>query len=350
MNFTERGLVEYAAESNDILFVADDTEKSGGDLIKALRLLTHIVPGGRSKQISKGVDQNKFQELRWNTFVLCSSPRPIPILAAELGWAMSPGDKVRLFDIHVPPPEQGGIFDRISGGSRERAKRSVKLIMKLEHGYLNNHGHIFPKWIAYLLSNNCSPQIVKAANEFVQHVGAEHSGWAKRFAQKFGVIYAAMKLAVSGGLLPWPTELPLKAATECYRRARKAAMSEVEINRYFAEQLCKTIAGSNRVADVSQGAAPSNPLNLPRRCVGLRYYKGSRLKVGIFDDALGKRLKTKKAKSQFTAALLKARIIGKGHGHAGTVQIRTPITRDGELTSKPHVWEIDWERLRKFAR
>jgi hypothetical protein len=78
--------------------------------------------------------------------------------------------------------------------------------------------------------------------------------------------------------------------------------------------------------------------------------KGSRLKVGVFDDALVKRLKTKKAKSLFTAALFKARVIGKGHGHAGTVQVHVPVMRDGEPTLKPHVWEMDWERLRKFVR
>src|SRR5450759_511818 len=147
---------------------------------------------------------------------------------------MSPGDKVRLFDINVPPPEKGGIFDRIPGGPTERAKRSVQLISKLERGYSNNHGHIFPKWIAHLLSKNFSPPIVKAVNEFVRHVGAENDGWTKRFAQKFGVIYAAMKLGVNSGLLPWPAELPLQVATKCYQRARKGAMSEAEISRYFA--------------------------------------------------------------------------------------------------------------------
>lgn len=214
--------------------------------------------------------------------MLCSSPRPIPILAAELGWAMSAGDKVRLFDINVPPPEKGGIFDRIPGGQTERAKRSVQLISKLERGYLNNHGRIFSKWIAHLLSTDFSPQIVKAVNEFVRHVGAENDGWQKRYAQKFGLIYAAMELGVNLGLLPWSEVLPLKVATKCYRRARKGAMSEAEVNRYFAEQLCKTITGPDRVVDVSKAVGPSSPLKLSRRCIALRYYKGSRLKLGIF--------------------------------------------------------------------
>ena len=201
-----------------------------------------------------------------------------------------------------------------------------------------------------MLSTDFSPQIVKAVNEFVRHVGAENDGWQKRYAQKFGLIYAAMKLGVNLGLLPWSEELPLKVATKCYRKARKGAMSEAEVNRYFAEQFCKTMKGSNRVADVPKGATPRNPLKLPRRCVALRYYKGSRLKVGVFDDALVKRLKTKKAKSLFTAALFKARVIGKGHGHAGTVHVHLPVMRDGEPTLKSHVWEMDWERLRKFVR
>jgi hypothetical protein len=350
MNFSERGLAECAAESNDIVLVADDTEQSTGDLIKTLRLLTHIVPGGRSKQISKGVDQIKFPELRWTTFVMCSSPRPIPILAAELGWAMSPGDKVRLFDINVPPPEEGGIFDRVPGGPRKRAKRSVQFIAKLEGGYLNHHGHVFPKWIVCLLANNYAPQVVTAANEFVRHVGAENDGWWKRFAQKFGMIYAAMSLGVTIGLLPWPADLPLKVATKCYRRAQKGAMSKAEISRYFAAKLCKRITRPNRLADVSKGTPPKNAITLSSRCVGLRYYKRNRLKIGIFDDALEKRLKTKKAKSMFTTALTQARVIGKGHGHAGTVQVHVPVVRGGDLTRKPHVWEMDFNRLRKFIR
>jgi hypothetical protein len=276
MNFTERGLAEYAAESNDLVLIADDTEKSAGDLVKALRLLTHIIPGGRS--------QTKFPDLRWSTFVLCSSPRPIPILAAELGWSMSRGDKVRLFDINVPPPEKGGIFDRIPGGPAKRAKRSIKLIHRLERGYLNNYGHIFPKWMAYLLASNRSTELVEAANEFVRRVGAEDNGWQKRFAQKFGIIYAAMTLGIKSGVLPWPEELPLKVAIKCYRRACKGASSDAEIARDLAKRLFKTVMRPGRLVLVPKSAASRSPLTCPPGCVGLRYHRDNREKIGLFDD------------------------------------------------------------------
>jgi hypothetical protein len=97
----------------------------------------------------------------WSTFGLCSSPKPISTLAMENGWDMTPGDKVRLFDIRVPRSSKGGIFDLIAGTPTERAKRSVKLIKDLERGYQNHHGHVVSEWALYLMAN-CSS--VKTTN------------------------------------------------------------------------------------------------------------------------------------------------------------------------------------------
>jgi Domain of unknown function (DUF927) len=150
LDFSRRGLAEMASASNDLLLVMDDTEKAEeGELVKALKAMIHMVPGGRSKIISKSADQ--FPILRWSTFGLASSPRAISTLAKENRWKMSPGDKVRLFDIAVPGPSKGGIFDLVDGPPKVRAKRSVKLIAKLEHGYSNNTGHTIPEWILYLM-------------------------------------------------------------------------------------------------------------------------------------------------------------------------------------------------------
>jgi hypothetical protein len=201
VNFSERGLVEYAADHNDLLTVLDDTEKSAStaELVKALRLMVHLLPGGRSKHISKGVDQTKFPQLIWSSFGLSSSPVAIRDLAQQHGWVMSAGDMVRVFDIHVAPASRGGIFDRIDSNGSKRAKRSVQLIKQLERGYLHNQGQIFPKWVAYLLSNDVSSDIAAAVNKFVKKVGADHEGWERRFAQKFGLVYAAMKKMLSAG-------------------------------------------------------------------------------------------------------------------------------------------------------
>src|SRR5215472_15769831 len=139
--------------------------------------MVHVLPGGRSKHISKGVDQTKFPQLSWRSFGLSSSPVAIRDLAQQHGWVMSAGDMVRLFDIHVPPASRGGIFDLIGINRSERANRSLRLIKQLEQGYLHNQGQVFPKWVAYLLANDVSFQIATAVNKFVKKVGADHEGW-----------------------------------------------------------------------------------------------------------------------------------------------------------------------------
>ena len=128
-NFSARGLAELASDSTDMLLVLDDTEnvEDPAELVKALKAVVHTVPGGRSKIISRGVDQTKFPQLRWSTFGLSSSPKSIAALAADHGWKLTRGHKVRLFDIKVPGPKRGGIFDRIPGPVSKHAKKRIVL-------------------------------------------------------------------------------------------------------------------------------------------------------------------------------------------------------------------------------
>ena len=187
----------------------------------------------------------------------------------EVNWELSQGDKVRLFDIRVPPPEKGGIFNKILGRVERAAERSIALIEQLERGYLDHCGHVFPKWVEYFLSRNLAKEIVMTANDFVRHVGAERHGWQKRFAQKFGLVYAAMAINVKAGILPWPKELPLKVATKCYRRAQNGAMNEADIARYLAGKLYKTMGGRNRLIDAPNAPASEKAL---KRFTSVHWY------------------------------------------------------------------------------
>jgi hypothetical protein len=350
LDFSARGLAELASDSNDLLLVLDDTEKAEdgpGVLVRALKSVVHTVPGGRSKIISRGADQTRFPRLRWSTFGLSSSPRPIPTLAKARRWTMSAGDRVRLFDISVPGPKKGGIFDRIDGTPTECAKRSVQLIARLERGYLNHHGHVFPQWLLYLMAKDRSKQIMKLVTEFVEHVGATGQGWEGRFARKFGYIYAAMKLGIAAGLLPWPENLPLQVVTKCHRKARNAAKTDQERAAETAAKLHSLIRQRGRVLDAPRNNERSRPIKVTRRCIAIRYFKDGRLKLGILDRALQKIFGTKKAKAAFTRGLAKTGLLSHGHGHAGTIQERLTIERAGRIIKRPRLWSIDAE---KFVR
>jgi hypothetical protein len=335
-----------ASNSNDLPLVVDDTEKAEDGpiaVISALKSLVHVLPGGRSKNISAGAD--KYPPLRWSTFALSSSPRPISELARRHRWMMTAGDRVRLFNISVPGPRKGGIFNRLDCEAADRAKRSIELIDKLERGFTNHCGHVIPEWVVYLMAEDRSQKIFKLVNAFVEHVEAHGNGWEVRFARKFGVVYAAMKMGIDAGLLPWARSLPRKVATECYRKARDAAKTDQERAAEAATRLRQMIKTSGRVVDATNGNPAGRPIKLPTKCIAIRFVKYGRVQYGILDDALKEVLRTKKAKAIFTNALAKAGLLPNGHGHAGTVQERLKIERNGKIIDRPRLWVIDEKKF-----
>ena len=74
LDVSPRGLAEMASDSNDMPLGLDDTEKAedgAGILVSTLKKIVHTVPGGRSKRISRGVDQ-----------------KSVPTLALEHVWTL----------------------------------------------------------------------------------------------------------------------------------------------------------------------------------------------------------------------------------------------------------------------
>jgi Domain of unknown function (DUF927) len=346
LDLSRRGLAEMASDSNDLLLVLDDTEKADEkDLVSTLKSVVHVLPSGKSKKISRGAD--KYPPLHWSTFALSSSPKSIPRLARDNRWTMTAGDKVRLFNIKVPGPDKGGIFDRMKCESADRPQRSVKLIKELERGYTNHSGHAIPMWVQYLMTQDRSAEIIKLVDEFVQHVEAGSHGWEVRFAQKFGVVYAAMMIGIQAGLLPWRKSLPRKVAKKCYRKARDAAKTDQEHATDAVVKLHDLIEADVRIADGTQIDRSSRPIKISSDCIAIKFMKDGRLKYGILDGPLTKLLRTKKAKTLFTKRLAKAGLLPNGHGHAGTVQERLKIKHGSKVVERPRLWEIDAKRFAK---
>lgn len=349
LDFSRRGLAEMASASNDLVMVMDDTEKAEeGDLVKALKTIINMVPGGRSKIISKSAD--KFPILRWSTFGLASSPRAISKLARENRWTMSPGDKVRLFNVAVPGPSKGGIFDLVEGPPRVRAMRSVRLIAQLERGYMNNNGQIIPDWIIYLMASNRARRLMDLADEFIRHVGASGQGWEFRFALKFGVVYAAMMMGIDAGILPWPKSLPLKAATKCYRKARNDAKTACELASDAITKLDRLLSRPGRIMDVSLSKQANEPIKVSKKCIAIRYRKGGSAKIGLIDAALSRVIGSAKAKRIFMKELASAGLVQECHGHAGTTQERIKIKRAGKTSARPRLWIMDADELSHYLK
>jgi len=109
---------------------------------------------------------------------------------------------------------------------------------------------------------------IAAYSCFDEWIGARRHGWELRFAQKFGVIYAAMKIGIDAGILPWPKSFPLRVATKCYRKARHAAKTAYERTADAAAQLERLIAQPGRMVDRPSGRRRIKPIKITdRTCV-----------------------------------------------------------------------------------
>ena len=349
LNFTARGLAEAAKDSNDLLLVLDDLEKSEpADRVRSLKAMIHTVSGGRSKTISKGVD--RFPALRWSTICLSSSPEPIAVVASKYKWTMTKGDRVRIFDIPVPSARRGGVFDRQDCSNRKKAERSIELIENLQRAYLNNHGQIIPLWVAYLMKGDRTKRVSQLVHRFVTKVDADSDGWEQRFARKFGLVYAAMRMAVEAGLFPWPDSLPLKVAKKCYREARGAVKTKEELVNDALKKLKCELAQPENVVKTNGRPSGAAPICLDPECMAVGYKKDGRSKWGVFEDTLASLIRSKQIRALVTRRLLDEGIIPKGHGGAATIQVHMPLVRDGRTIAKPRVLEIDRKLLSSLVK
>jgi hypothetical protein len=156
-------------------------------------------------------------------------------------------------------------------------------------------------------------------------------------------------MGIGAGLLPWPKDLPLDVATKCYRSARNAAKTDAERATEAIAKIRKLIENGERFIDATNEGQADRPIKIPPKSIGVRFTKDGRLKYGILDAAMTKILRTKNAKAIFIKRLAKAGIVSNGHGHAGTVQERLKIERDGKIIERPRLWVIDSQRFSCIA-
>ena len=207
----------------------------------------------------------------------------------------------------------------------------------------------YPHGFFILMADDRSGKIIKRVDKFIEHVGARGHGWEVRFAQKFGVIYAAMMMGIDAGLLPWPRGLPRRVATKCYRSARNAAKTDQERAAEAIAKLHHFIETGAGIVDGTHADRSVRPIKISSGSIAIKFIKEGRSKYGFLDEPLRKVLRTKKAKAVFTKRLAKAALLPLGHGHAGTVQEHLKIERDGEVVDRPRLWVLDAAKLKQFV-
>jgi hypothetical protein len=124
-------------------------------------------------------------------------------------------------------------------------------------------------------------------------------------------------------------------------------MTGPEAVRCGARRLNRFITRNGRMVDARRHGGVTS---ISERCVAIRYFRDGRLTMGVLDKALNQLFPAKRAKTAFTVALREAGVIPAGHGHAGTVQERLPISIGDKITERPRFWPIDVVKFSAFAQ
>ena len=345
-DFSRRGLEEYLESRNQVGAIFDDIEKHIGEKLninKAISIVTQYVPEGSSKELSGVAEKMGLTRLTWQEFAVSSSHRPIDEFVPT---GRSDGEKVRFVDQILPRRERGGIIDNPPIGANP-VEFAIDTAKKIEIGIAGNYGHVMPAWIEVLLAEDWSDRLEELRDYFVEKMAPDGSGYERRFAAKYGVLYAVGKVAVENGVLDWPADWPAKAVARCYRNALAAANREkTQMTRALA-RLQKAVSDGRFVVPLAVGrriiVVSENDYGVICR------YKGAEV-VAVTDAALQSICGDRLVMKALVSFLKTKQVYKGGHGHAGTTQVPIKVRIGGKVVDKPRFWIFDREALMQLRR
>jgi hypothetical protein len=256
-DMTDRSIEELCHSRNDASAIFDEEGRNTGSLTRKRdrrAKLAFMIPGGRGTVRSRSAVRNAdLANLTWRLFALSSGEEPLEN-ATERRRA---GEQVRHIDVPVPPPEEGGIFDRLDDGPEE----GIRLAAQVERTIEQNYGEAIRPYLAVLTErrSELTPKVRELVNEFITSVGADANPWERRFAQKFAIVAAGGTFAAEFGIAPFDADHARRCVTRIYRRARAAIRSVEETYNRVLAGLRRALADESLLPRVEKGDA------LPRK-------------------------------------------------------------------------------------
>lgn len=214
-NATDNRLQEQLPELNDCLAPIDDLMSMKGsdqgkyERVKSNAYIFSLGAGtGRHSSYSPESKEN------WRTIVLSSNEISIRDLATRSRVERNPGETVRFIDLPATFDGAANIFDRA---------RQTLPWEQWFNACEKNQGHVYEAFLKLLIAKK--PTIRELIKEhirsFVKSVQAESDGnLARDVAEKFGLVFAAGKLAIQFRLVPWRAAALHDAVKKCYLASR----------------------------------------------------------------------------------------------------------------------------------
>lgn len=224
---TKAGFEELGADYCDSLLTLDETGHLSIDPGEATKMAHDVgfkLTAGSSRTRSKFYDrQAGLKRMTWRLLVLSSGEHAFFEVAAKAGRRRIRGEEVRMIDIPAQASDKLGVFNSVPDGLT-----SKELAGKVESGCSAHFGHPGEAFLTALIEHiTTAPDDIKAKIDrsmriFMKKAGVPECSWELRFAERFGLAYAAAVLAIRFGVLPWSKPEALVAIVDTYLSARQS--------------------------------------------------------------------------------------------------------------------------------
>jgi hypothetical protein len=249
--------------------------------------------------------------------------------------------------VRLPLPSEGGIFGSSVTADRRSPADSTQLVGELEKALLSDYGVLFDAWIELLLSHDLANRVVVLFNEFVAAVASGSNGLEQRFAKKVAIVFAAGKLAVEEGLLPWPEDWPMRAARHCYMNSLKERDPGEAATTKSVRLLARRLRSDDAFPrfDVERGRYPrwtDNQIGFHWTRAGKTetlFAKGRLHLVGDADEFVETRVFER---------LLELKVVSASDNATASEQLRVR-SPSGEIV-KARFWRLNSQRLEEWVR
>lgn len=251
---TERGIEDYCFAHNNMVAFFDEEGRglTAGQGVKP-SILPYLVTSGAGKLRSKKAMQDpNLKNLRWSLPALSTGENPLD----DPKRASRPeGAQARMIPIPVPPGGEGGIFNRVVGSHSFVMKRCRKLAKLVEDTVEENYGVLMPGYLQQIVKGRpaLDRRVRQVVDRFVRTVGAHRDPWEKRFASKFGIVFASAILLSEFGLAPWSKERAKQAMLTTYQSARASSISTDEATQFLIRRLVKLVNAGKRFPKIKKG-------------------------------------------------------------------------------------------------
>lgn len=247
-NGTALGLQDLAQEYCDLPLSIDSMESLAGEAQHELtESVAYTLGNGKARVRAKSWSAtNGSSDASWRTVLLSTAE-------AKFRRAQKTGAAVRLIDVPVNANPQSplGVVDYIPERITAEKHRvfAASLIRQMAKGITLHHGYVLPAFVAHLAkdTNSARAKLAAGRDEFIQKFGGNDLTNAEaRVLGHFALVYAAGRLGIALGFLPWPEAYLLDAISSCATDALENSNDRAKRNADNAARVMAWVADPAR--------------------------------------------------------------------------------------------------------